>query len=67
MRGYNYGVRVGKPLAPRTFAVYIVNELVELIYASSRESANRWAQNKYGNEAYIMENAQALDVTYEGY
>lgn len=56
-------IRVGKPMAPNTFAVYIGSALVEVVFASSNRQAYEWAQRNYGAEAYVMENVQARDIT----
>ncbi|MFK4304289.1 hypothetical protein ABH892_004429 [Paenibacillus sp. RC254] len=57
-------IRVGKPMAPGTFVVYVGTEIKEVVYAESRRQAGEWAQRKYGPQAYIFENVQALDITW---
>lgn len=56
-------IRVGKPMAHNTFAVYEGARLVEVVYASSTRQAYEWAQRNYGAAAYVMENVQARDIT----
>lgn len=55
-------IRVGKPMAPNTFAVYAGGTLVDVVYASSIRQAYEWAQRNYGGSAYVMENVQARDI-----
>ncbi|KOS00440.1 hypothetical protein [Paenibacillus polymyxa] len=57
-------IRVGKPMAQNTFVVYVGTEIKEVVYAESRSQAGEWAQRKYGSNAYIFENVQALDITW---
>jgi hypothetical protein len=56
-------IRVGKPMAHNTFAVYVEARLVEVVYALSSRQAYEWAQRNYGDTAYVMENVQARDIT----
>ncbi|GIQ64891.1 hypothetical protein PACILC2_34590 [Paenibacillus cisolokensis] len=59
-------IRIGRPLAHNTFAVYVNGtQLVEIIYARSRQQAYEWARRTYGDGAYIMMNVQARDITLE--
>lgn len=46
-------IRVGKPLAPNTFVIYVGTEIVDVVYAKSRA------------HAYVMENVQARDITWD--
>ncbi|MEC0328758.1 hypothetical protein P4H42_03855 [Paenibacillus macerans] len=58
-------VRVGKQLPYNTFAVYVVCTLVEVVSGVSRQEAYDWARRTYGPEAYVMENVQTRDITWE--
>lgn len=58
-------VRVGKPMAPGTYAVYIGNKIVDVVYAIDRRQAGDWAFKQYGANAQIFENAHAADITRE--
>jgi len=58
-------IRVGKMMASGTYAIYVGTTLTEVVYASSRIHANVWAKKTYGSAAYVMENVQALDITWE--
>lgn len=58
-------IRVGKPMAPNTYAVYVSpTRLVEVVYARDRQHAFEWARQTYGPDAYVMENVQARDITW---
>lgn len=59
-------IRIGKPMAHNTFAVYIGNTIIEVVYANSRQQADEWAKRNYGARAYVFENVQARDITREG-
>lgn len=58
-------VRIGKPMAPGTYAVYIGNKIVDVVYARSRKQAGEWAAKQYGDDAQIFENAHAADIMWE--
>lgn len=58
-------VRVGKPMAPGTYAVYIGNRIVDVVYARDRRQAGAWAEANYGINAQVFENAHAADITWE--
>lgn len=58
-------IRVGKPMAPGTFVVYVGISIVDVVYARSREQAAEWAHKNYGSAAYVFENVQARDITWE--
>lgn len=58
-------IRVGKQLPFNTFAVYAGCTLVEVVSGVSREAAHKWAQKTYGSEAYVFENVQSRDITWE--
>ncbi|MNV69408.1 hypothetical protein D3C71_1623150 [compost metagenome] len=59
-------IRVGKQMAPGTFVVYVGTAIVEVVYATSRKQASEWAYRNYGEAAYVFENVQARDITWEG-
>jgi hypothetical protein len=54
---------VGKPMAHNTFVVYVGTKIVEVVYATSYQQAYEWAKRNYGEQAYVFENVQALDIT----
>ncbi|MCM3784378.1 hypothetical protein M3231_15445 [Neobacillus mesonae] len=58
-------VRVGKPMAPNTFVIYVANKVVEIVHAESRAQASAWATRNFGDQAYVFENAQARDIAWE--
>lgn len=58
-------VRIGKPMAPGTYAVYLGNKIVDVVYARDRRQAGEWAAKQYGAGAQIFENAHAADITWE--
>jgi hypothetical protein len=56
-------IRVGKPMAHNTYAIYVGATLTEVVYANSQRQAYYWAVKTYGSTAYAMENVQARDIT----
>ncbi|WP_342480469.1 hypothetical protein NST07_25990 [Paenibacillus sp. FSL L8-0340] len=58
-------VRIGKPMAPGTYVVYIGNNIVDVVYARDRRQAGEWAFRNYGAGAQIFETAYAADITRE--
>lgn len=58
-------IRVGKPMAPGVFVVYVGTQIVEVVYAAGRAQAGEWARKNFGPDAYVFENVQARDITWE--
>lgn len=52
-------IRVGKPMAPNTFVIYVGTRIVQVVYANSRGQTYEWAQRNHGEAAYVFENVQA--------
>jgi|GEM_PF-6825676 len=58
-------VRVGKQLPPGTYVIYVGTRIMDVVYSGSRQLAHEWAQQEYGEGAYVFENVQARDITWE--
>lgn len=58
-------IRVGKSLAPNTYAIYVGAKLVDVVCGVTHRKAYDWAQKEYGSAAYTMETVQARDIAWE--